>query len=281
MSLFFRIFQHLLPRSPAWSLTFNKTLAKFFVGLSAPLDDSDPSKSPRAFADAIFLDVFPNTTRQQSKWLSQFGLEPGANSAADIQQLTAAWQAQGGQSPKYLQDTLQAAGFPLYVHEWWQEGVAPFSQVCAGDTLALAGEPRALASSRNYPRFVRDPRAYTNVPTTSTVQASALTSQPQASALVDQSQANAFLANAPGYLANLDLSPSAPPAIPDDSTLTVKISKSAADWFPTFWPYFIYLGGATFPNPVAIPATRRAELERLVLKLRPENQWVVMLVNYV
>jgi len=281
MSLFVRVFQHLLPRSPAWSLTFNKTLAKLFAGIAAPFEDPDPTKNPRAFADAIFADVFPNTTRQASKWLSQFGLEQGADDAADVLQLSAAWQAQGGQSPKYIQDTLQAAGFPLFVHEWWQEGRAPFAQLCAGDALGCAGEPKDQASSRSYARFVKDPRDYTTEPIVGDVQASSLSDQPEASALPDQPQSNAFLINNPGYIANLDLSPSAPPPIPDDSTLNVKVPLSAWDWFPTYWPYFIYLGGETFPDRVSIPASRRAELERLILKIRPQHQWIVMLVDYV
>lgn len=274
---FLRVFSHLLPRTPTWALTFNKQLKQFFAGLASSLEIS---QSPKTFFDSIFLDVFPATTRQLPKWRYQFGIEPGADDAADVLQLTAAWQAQGGQSPKYLQDTLQRAGFPLYVHEWWQDGVAPFTQVCAGDTLAQAGEPKALASSRSYKLFVRDPRLYTTQPVTGKVQCSALLDQPQCSSLPDQPQSNAFLINNPGYLVNLDLSPSAPPPIEDD-TLDVGDDQAAFDWYPNTWPYFFYLGGATFPNRVAIPASRRAELERLVLKLRPTHLWVVMLVDYI
>jgi hypothetical protein len=280
---FLRTFQHLLPRSPTWALTFNKQLKKFFAGLAGSFEIT---QSPKPFFDAIFQDVFPATTRQLDKWRYQFGIERGADDAADILQLTSAWKAQGGQSPKYLQDTLQAAGFPLYVHEWWQEGVAPFAQVCAGDTLAQAGEPKALASSRSYKRFVRDPRLYTQQPVTGSVQASALSDQPQCSALPSQPQANAFLVNNPGYLVNLDLSPSAPPPIPDD-TLYFRGpdpkpgTSRTGDWFPRTWPYFFYLGGATFPTHVSVPASRRAEIERLVLKLRPTHLWAVMLVDYI
>jgi hypothetical protein len=283
MSLFLRISQHLLPRSNAWALTFNKRLTQLFSGIVAPFESGNPEESPRAFADAIFSDAFPATTRQPDMWLKQFGLEHGADAAADVTQLVAAWQAQGGQDPQYLQAVLQLAGFPLYVHEWWTEA-APFVQVCAGDALAQAGEPKALASSRSYTRFVRDPRDYTEQPITGTVQASALTDQPQASALPDQPLSDAFLANEPGYLVNLDLSRGAPPPVPDDSATTAddrRKDSAAFDWYPKSWSYFFYLGAATFPNRVTIPVSRRAELERLVLKLRPAHQWVVMLVDYV
>lgn len=241
--LFLRVIQHLLPRSPAWSLTFNKMLAKFFAGLASPLDDPDPQKSPRAFADAIFLDVLPPTSRQRPEWLTQFGLEPGANDAADVLQLAAAWRAQGGQSPAYIQGVLQAAGFDLYVHEWWSSGP---------------------------PYVARDPRTYTQRPLIGTYQCAPVglagTKPACSPRILNQPQCNDFLGNEPGYLVNKDLTPRPPPAVPDDSAT---------------WPFFFYLGAATFPNRVDVPASRRAELERLVLKLRPNHQWVVMLVDYV
>ena len=274
MSQFLNVFAHLLPRTGTWALTFSKQLRQLFAGLAAPLDDIDPSKSPRAFADAIYSDIFPSSTRQTQKWLTQFGLEKGIDSTADALQLTAAWQAQGGQSPKYIQDTLQAAGFQIYVHEWWKKPTVAFSQLCAGDALAQCGEPQALASGRSFTRFVRDPRLYTTQPLISSWQASALSDQPQCTptglGFAVQPQCNAFLQNEPGYLVNLDLTQSAPPAVPDDSDQD----------YPIHWPYFFYLGGVNFTSRVSVPSSRRAELERLVLKLRPLQNWVVMFVDY-
>ncbi len=296
MSQFIRVFQHLLPRSPVWALTFNKTLKKFFAGLAAPFDDTDPSKSPKAFADAVFSDIFPGTTRQLPKWLFQFGLEHGADDAADILQLQAAWQAQGGQDPKYLQDTLQSAGFPLYVHEWWQEGVPAAPQPIFGDPFVQCGEPTALLSSRRFTRFVRDPRLYTNQPLVGTEQLSSFADAalltPTDPTFADQPQLDSFLVNNVGYLVNDDLSRNAPPAIPDDTKNFSPYGHRGGrepkpggvedrDWYPDAWPYFFYLGGANFPDRVAVPASRRAELERLALKLRPTHLWVVMLVDYI
>jgi hypothetical protein len=273
MSLFLRIYTHLLPTGAAWRLGFQKQLTKFFNGLTGFPSDA------RAYADLVFLDAFPSTTRQVPLWRSQFGIEPGANDAADRLQLDTAWKSQGGQDPDYLQSILQGAGFPLYMHEWWTDD-PPFKQPCCGDSRAKCGDSKALASSRSYKRFVRDPRNYTLQPATGTVQCSAFPDQPQCSSFGDQPQSNAFLSNEPGYLVNLDLTRSAPPAIPDDTAQSAPDAK-AFDWVPATWPYFFYVGGATFPNRVSIPASRRAELERLVLKLRPSQQWVVMLVDYV
>jgi hypothetical protein len=84
--------------------------------------------------------------------------------------------------------------------------------------------------------------------------------------VLGQPRCNDFLGNNPGYLVNKDLTPRPPPAVPDD---------------PATWPYFFYLGAASFPTHASVPASRRAELERLVLKLRPTHLWPVMLVDYV
>jgi hypothetical protein len=154
-------------------------------------------------------------------------------------------------------------------------------QPCCGEPLARCGEPLALCASRSYRWFVRNPLLYTTQPQVGTQQCSALSDQPACSDLPDAPRANRFLANNPGYLVNLDLSPNAPPAIPDDEHAVTKAPKFAHDWEPRYWPYFIYIGAASFPTRVSIPASRRAELERLVLRLRPTHQWVVMLVDYV
>lgn len=253
-------------------------LQKLFAGLAAGAPDA-----AKTYADLVFLDAFPATTRQLPMWRTQFGIEAGADDDADRLQIATAWKSQGGQDPSYLQAILQGAGFPLYVHEWWTTD-APFAQVCSGDTLGECGEPLALASSRSYTRFVRDPRNYTQQPAIGTWQCSAFSDQPECSSFADGPQCNSFLSNEPGYLVNLDLSRSAPPAIPDDTSLANQPTHKgdeAFDWFPQTWPYFFYLGGANFPDRVSVPAYRRAELERLVLKLRPLHEWVVMLVDYI
>lgn len=234
--LFLRVFQHLLPRGTAWRLTITKTLRKFFEGLTtAPA-------AARDFVDEVHRDAFPATTRELAEWENQFGIVPQGNDAARRLELAAHWAAQGGQDPKYLQDTLQAAGFPLYIHEWWSSGP---------------------------PYVARDPRDYTVQPLIGSYQctgAAFLADQPQCTGSGStQPQCNAFLVNEPGYIVNRDLTPRAPPPVPDD---------------PAFWPYFLYFGAATFPNKVTLAIGQREALERLVLKICPMQQWLVMRVDY-
>ena len=234
MSVFFKLFQRLLPTGKAWQIVVDKPLRRFFEGLSeTPADVKE-------FADEVLLDAFPDTTRQLTEWERQFGLRANGNTAERRRAVDVAWKASGGQSPRYIQDLLQAAGFDLYVHEWWSSGPAPW--------------------------VARDPRDYTTQPITGAFQCFDGPGAPECFDGPGAPYCNDFLANDPGYLVNLDLTKRAPPPVPDDS------SK---------WPYFLYIGAETFPNRAEVPDWRRSELEALVLKLKPAQQWVVMLVDYV
>lgn len=252
--LFFRIFQHLLPRSSAWSLTIDRYLRKFFLGLS-----EQPALT-KTFIDQVYLDLFPETTRELNEWERQFGLPLTDVSLGDAHPdvvsgrllLDAEWKATGGQSPSYIQGVLRAAGFDVYVHEWWASGP---------------------------PYVARDPRDYTDQPLIGSYQCTGfdggglpLPTQPQCTGKfnidgdpIAGPQCNRWLANEIHYLVNLDLTRRAPPPVPDD---------------PAKWPYFMYVGGAVFGTNATVDITRRAEFERLLLKLRPTHNWIVTLVNY-
>ncbi len=224
-----RIFEHLLPDAAAWRLRAGKAIRAFFEGLTgAPADVRD-------FIDLVHEDLFPSTTRFLPEWERQFALSGVGSDADRRQQLSAAWQASGGQSPRYLQDVLQAAGFDLYVHECWDPGATP--------------------------RAPYDPRLYTTEPVVGTVQCGEALAQCGETT----AQCNGFLVNDPGYLVNLNLTPIAPPPVPDDSAR---------------WPFFIYIGAESFPNLANVPASRRAELEQLLLRICPAQQWIVTLINW-
>jgi len=230
MSLFLRVYQHLLPNAKAWRITTAKTLRSFFEGLAGAPEDA------RTFLDAVYGDIFPATTRELAAWEEQFGIDANPVEATRRLNLAAEWAAGGGQSPGYIQDVLHTAGFTnVYIHEWWESGP---------------------------PYVARDPRDYTTVPNLGTVQCG------EAIAVCGETQAqcNAFLANEPGYFDNLDLTPRAPPLITDDADT---------------WRFFLYFAGETFPTAAEVPATRRAEFERLLLKLCPNQQWIVTIVDYV
>jgi hypothetical protein len=245
---FFRILQHLLPdgaarrpRDPGAPGGVGLQLWRFLKGLAG-----GAPQEARDYIDAVYGDAFPATTRELPQWQRQFGLYPPEGETQQRQQLDDTWSEEGGQSPAYLQSVLQAAGFNVYVHDWWSSGP---------------------------PYVARDPRDYTEQPRIGTVQCSAdVPTQPQCTGyafdgtpLLRQPQCNRFLANEIHYIVNKDLSANAPPPIPND---------------PLTWPCFMYIGGETFPNVATVEETRRDEFERLVLKHRPLQLWVVFLVDY-
>lgn len=223
-----RIFEHLLPDAAAWRLRAGKTIRAFIEGLTGAPSDA------RDFVDLVHEDLFPSTTRFLPQWEHQFALSGLGSDADRRKRLEGAWQATGGQSPRYIQDVIQAAGFDLYVHECWDPGATP--------------------------RAPYDPRLYTTQPLIGTVQCG----EPLAQCGESGALCNRFLANDPKYLVNLNLTPSAPPPVPDD---------------PARWPHFLYIGGPTFGDVVVLTATQRAELEQLLLRICPTQQWIVLLVE--
>lgn len=226
----FRVWQHLLPTGEVWRVVADKALRRIILALATWSD------GPRSFADDVFDDVSPETTRVLDEWEEQLGLPPVASDAVRRQQLDAAWKSQGGQSPRYIQDVLQAAGFNVFIAEWW---------TWSGPT-----------------RVARDPLAYAQQPRIGTVQCG----ESRALCGVRSAYCNDLLANEPGYLVNKRLSRRAPPAIPTATS---------------YRPFFIYFGGdANMSTRASIPATRRAEFERLVLKLCPPHCWIVTYVTW-
>lgn len=232
----FTTFQHLLPRALAWRTTIATNLRRYVEGLAAFAADV------RTFIDLVYLDLFPPSTRELAAWEFQFALPSSGPEVIRRLRLAAAWRAQGGQSPDYIQSVLHAAGFTdVFIHEWWVTGP---------------------------PYVVRDPRLYTTIPLGGAYQCEA--SSPwecfddaaPGDALAPHCDAS--LVNDPGYIVNLDLTPRAPPNVPDD---------------PAFWPYFLYFSGEVFPDPAEVAEERIDELKELLLRLCPTQQWIVLIVD--
>ena len=237
MISFLNIFKHLLPNALAWKLTPDKFLRKFFTGLA----NSDIATGVKAFFDNIFSDIDPQQTRELAAWETQFGLpNTGQTEQERRDRLEAAWKAVGGQDPRYIQDTLQAAGFDVYVHEWWLPGSEPaidspaaatprdptlvlgggtiFYLVECNEAVAECGEALAEAGERTTP---------------------------------------------PGYV-----------LVNKDGTV---YSVSVV---PAEWPYYLYIGGAVYPDTAIVDPKRKDEFEDLCLKICPAQQHLVILIEY-
>jgi hypothetical protein len=270
--IFLRVFKHLLPRGRAWRITVNKKLRQFFAGLSGVGD------RVKIYLDEIWLDIFPETTRQLDEWEQQFGLpDTGITEQQRRDRLAATWRALGGQSPQYIQGALRANGFDVYVHEWWEPGTKPTpgSSACAtprnplmylrreftgvtllvecGEALAACGEAFALAGNslepRGYPLVNKIRRT---VPDVLPLCGAALAACGEETALAGNYAA--FRTDEQEYI------------VPRD---------------PAKWPYFLYIGGENFGDIAQVSPSRKDEFESLCLKICPTQQWIGVLVEYV
>lgn len=269
--MFLRIFKHLLPNGRAWRITIDKQLRRFFEGLSGAGSDV------KAFFDGVYADVFPQTTRALGRWEQQFALpDTGLDEQQRRDRLSATWKALGGQDPRYIQDTLRANGFDVYVHEWWIPGTQPavgvkgcatarnplfhlrreftgvVSGVNCGEALALCGEEFAVAGNST------EPQGYPLVNKLTSTTPDEVTLCGEEAAQCGEPEAicgNYFqFREVPrNYVVPLD---------------------------PDKWPYFLYIGGETFGDLATVDVTRRNEFETLCLKICPAQQWLGMLVQY-
>lgn len=265
--MFLRIFKHLLPRAKAWSITIDKKLRQFFDGLTVIGDDI------KTFVDEVYLDLFPKTTRELDKWENQFNLPNPLNLTEQERRdrLDAAWKALGGQSPKYIQDTLRNSGFDVYVHEWWDPNNEP---PVNDNTCITPRNPFYVLKDINGGHTMGDP---------------VITMGSGATMGGDAVLKGYLLVNAeddisidmPYTMGNpvVTMGGGATMGFIDGFTLTRREFDIPAD--VKCWHYILYIGGQNFGDVAQIPQDRRLEFEQLCLKICPTQQWLGMIVEYV
>lgn len=269
---FLRLYQHLLPDGRAWRTTVDKRLRQFFQGLTVVPDDV------KGTADSVWLDLLPDTTDKLADWERQFGLPGSVVGESDRRQrLAATWRSlAGGQDPRYIQDTLQASGFDVYVHEWWEPTTPP--------TPGSPGNPTA----RNPLMWLR--REFTGV--------SLLVECGEPQAQCGEAFAQAGNSLEPrGYPLVNKVFETVPDLLPLCGEFVAACGEveAACGYFteyrdvqkeyivpndPTKWPYFLYIGGQQFGDLAVVEPKRRDEFEALCLKICPTQQWLGILVEY-
>lgn len=227
-------FSRLFPSGHAWKNLTASSLKKVSNVFDVKLREAASD------LDAVAQDAFAMTTAQLSTWETEFGLRTASTELARRQTLDIVLRSDGGQSLTFLQNTLQAAGFNVWVHSCWV--------------------------SEN-PFVVRDPRAYIDPPEYGTELCTDNVdwSQPQCTDMPawDQAQTNGIVGGT-NYFDNITLQDTYIPPIPDD---------------PDAWPFFLYIGGQVFPQYAQIDMTRIDELRRLICKHRPLRHWIVLMVQ--
>ena len=269
--MFFRIFQHLLPNARAWRIVIDKLLRKFFEGLASGVGDVF-----KIFFDKIWLDIDPATTREITAWETQFGLPTTLTDEQDRRdRLSAIWKATGGQSPRYLQDTLQAAGFDVYIHEWWVPGSEPAIGVIGAATARIPftylndGSVDLQYESNDGGADMQDGDIAL------AMDGAAL--QPTGYPLVNK----VFIFN-PDFLGDGSdqMMDGGQDGQDGDITFIYTLKKYIIPADITKYPFFLYIGGQTFPNHATVDSSRKNEFETLCMKICPAQQWLGILVNY-
>jgi hypothetical protein len=267
------IFKHLLPLAQAWSIIVDKTLRRFFEGLTGVGADT------KTFHDGIFEDIDPQKTRELAEWENQFALaSTGLTEQERRDRLEATWKALGGQSPRYIQDTLQAAGFDVYVHEWWEPiPDRPNGGSIDGDVVPVARIPfDYLDDGTGGVQFLMVDGA------ADAQDGDAISQDGSTSVPVGYPLVNKILETFS------DLIGDGAPEMQDggeqaqDGGLIggFKQKQYAIPADPTKYPYFLYVGAQTFPDQAMLPQSRREEFETLCLKICPTEQWLGILVSY-
>jgi len=236
------MFQHLLPRSKAWSLTATKNLRKFFEGLSASL-----ITTTREYIDHQYAQLSPKTTNRLDKWARQFGLPLGES----IVKVEAAWKEGGNPTLPYIQERLQAAGYMVYLHEF--------------------PDPDFL------PNIVpRDPRLYLWPTTQPPVPDNPALGYPLVnnSRFADIKYVTSMSTDVLSCLGNEKMSLGRY----NDYAFTPVRLEVPND--PALWPYFVYVGDEIFPQHAILDPSQQEGFERLLKKLIPSHLWIGVLVNY-
>lgn len=262
--MFLRVFQHILPKAKAWRLTVDKQLRQFFDGLTGIGADI------KEFFDLVWLDIFPGVTREVDAWEDQFGLTKNLTDEQERRdRLAATWQALGGQDPRYIQDTLQNAGFDVYIHEWWQTPVIGGNPIPKNPLLVLNDGINPL-------QYVANCGAQkANCGYSEAI--CGATAQPTGFPLVNKILEALIAAVCGAQAVNCGNPEAVCGAISSIYSPKRYIIPSDVDK----WPYFLYIGGQTYPDQAIVPASRKNEFETLCLKICPAQQWLGMLIDYV
>lgn len=270
--IWLRVYENLLPRAKAWQITIDKKLRRFFLGIT------DLPQSVQDYQDKVWNDYRPRETTKLKLWEDQFALLPyGLTEQQKRDRLDATWKAQGGQDPRYIQDTLRSAGFDVYVHEWWETASRATGGSVNRDDVPVARNPFDYlydgTAGLRYLMYdggvdAQDGDAASQDGSTNT---------PLGYPLVNKVIISSEDIIGDGYTGMQDGSDDA-----QDGGLSIayKRKRYAMPVDASKYPYFLYIGDETFPNIADIEESRREEFEDLCLKICPCEQWLGILVNY-
>jgi len=257
---FFKIIKLLLPKNRNFIIYLEKQLSQFFKALTSIPSDF------KNYLENIFFDIFPSTTRFLDLWKDEFGFSDFPPFTSQKREaIDGEWKSIGGQGKDYIQQVLRDAGFDVYVHE----NIPPVDpdlflssvpiMVCGGFN-AYCGRSDAFAGKTGGDLLVNGP-IYTN----------------EVSILSVAGEENMVCGNIYAkcrYFESMKLT---------DKTYFIPNNSD-------YWGFFFFIGGPATRNinheletidTAFIPAERKEEFKKLILKLKPAQTWVGLIVSYV
>jgi len=283
MSNLFKTFKHLFPKALAWAFPFDGFLKKYIDGLSeTPADIRD-------FADNVYLDIFPQTTRELELWEQQFNITTSGTEQQRRDNLAARWIAQGGQGKDYLESVIHKAGFTnVFLHPWFNADGSTknpnfFLQSSQIEFDFFTGKPGLQTgdgksqtsgshSQSRFPFFTGKLNAQTGDGLTQTAGATI----PFAIFL--------FFTGKPGLQTGDNKTQTAGQLPSPEGFLLVNKGPNISYSVPQILDEFreiLYVGAETFPDFADVPADQRDEFERLLLRYLPYSHWRGLLIKYV
>lgn len=269
--MFLRILKHLLPNARAWRITVDKKLRQFFEGLTGLGSDT------KTFFDEVWLDIFPETTRELGAWEQQFGLrDTGLTEQGQRDRLDATWKALGGQDPRYIQDTLQSNGFDVFIHEWWEPGTEPAPGV---KQCVMPRNPFTVLRNDNLISGLTitcgNPAATCGNPAATCGSSSEPIGYPLVNKLLQTVEKFQVTCGNPAITCGNPAATCGAFEVFHDIEKRYVIPLDELKW-----PYFLYIGGEVFGEAAQVSAQRKNEFEALCLKICPAQQWLGIIVEY-
>lgn len=261
-SLFLRIYKHVLPTGHALRITIDKQLRQFFDGLTDVWEDV------KLFFDGVWNDLRALETTKKDQWEEQLGLlNSGLTTQQRCERILAAKRAKGGQSPSYIQQTLQSYGFDVSIHEWWIPGTDP----------PVARDPLAVLDDGTSPVVNIMADGHDNAADGHDDAFDGHTTTKLGYPLV-----NIISVAVPGDMCdgNIEMVDGGLNAADGVTVVGFKRRQYIVSSDPDTFPFYLYIGGETFPEIASVPASRRDEFEALCLKICPTEQWLGILVEY-
>jgi len=282
MSDLFKTFKHLFPKALAWSFPFNGFLKKYIEGLSETPNDI------RDFADNVYLDIFPQTTRELELWEQQFNITASGTDQQRRANLAARWIAQGGQGKDYLESVIHAAGFTdVFLHPWFNADGSTknpnfFLRNSQTEYLFVTGQTGLqTGDGTTQTSGTLSISAFVIVTGQTGIQTGGLDQQTTGATFPFVPYL--FYTGKPNAQTGDGVTQTAGQIDPQGSLLVNK-GPNVAYFVPQKLDEYremLYVGGKNFPDFVDISITQKDEFERLLLRYLPYSHWIGLLINYV